>query len=106
MGSPLRGLPKFALRPHRSLDALSTLIDLVPVLVTYALIWGSWILFGIVVAWALAWAVRTGQFSHVREASESIFDDEEPIGLETDRFPDLPPRGGDVSRPRREDTPR
>jgi nitrogen fixation-related uncharacterized protein len=54
---------------------------------TYVLIWGSWVLFGLSAVWALVWAVNRGEFHDPEEASRSIFDDEEPIGLVTDRFP-------------------
>jgi cbb3-type cytochrome oxidase maturation protein len=53
----------------------------------YALIWGSWLVFGLSAVWALVWAVNHGQFRDPDEASRSIFDDEEPIGRMTDWFP-------------------
>jgi nitrogen fixation-related uncharacterized protein len=52
----------------------------------YILIWGCVVLFGATAVWALVWAIRTGQMSSP-EGAASIFDDEEPIGLPTDRFP-------------------
>jgi nitrogen fixation-related uncharacterized protein len=58
----------------------------------YALIWGSWVVFGIVTVWALAWAVRSGQFQQsLSEGDEVIFDDDEPVGEMTDTFPDVSP---------------
>jgi nitrogen fixation-related uncharacterized protein len=35
----------------------------------------------------LLWAVRTGQHRHLDDGARSIFDDSEPIGQRTDRFP-------------------
>ncbi|MFV0415896.1 MAG: cbb3-type cytochrome oxidase assembly protein [Chthoniobacterales bacterium] len=37
---------------------------------------------------AFYWAVKDGQFINLREASNVIFDQDEPVGLTTDRFPD------------------
>ena len=56
---------------------------------TYLLIWGSWIVFGATTVWALAWAIRSGQFSQIQKGARSIFDEEEPIGQMTDAFPDV-----------------
>ena len=39
-------------------------------------------------AYALHWAYRSGQFSHMKSGSESIFDEDEPMGQVTDRFPE------------------
>jgi cbb3-type cytochrome oxidase maturation protein len=36
---------------------------------------------------ALFWAVRTGQLDDFRAGAVSIFDDDEPTGEVTDRFP-------------------
>jgi nitrogen fixation-related uncharacterized protein len=55
--------------------------------ITYGLIWGSWVIFGLTTLWALAWAIRTGQFRRINEGAKVIFDAEEPIGEMTDRFP-------------------
>ena len=44
-------------------------------------------LFGAMAIWGLAWAIRTRQFSDFRRGAASIFDEEEPIGEMTDRFP-------------------
>ena len=54
---------------------------------TYGLIWGSWVVFGLVTLWALAWALRTGQFRRLDKGARVIFDEEEPIGEMTDHFP-------------------
>lgn len=51
------------------------------------------LLFSLVIAFsaiaigAFGWAAKTGQFSGVEEGSRSIFDADEPIGRQTDRFP-------------------
>jgi cbb3-type cytochrome oxidase maturation protein len=54
-----------------------------------------WILFicSVIVLPALAllafgWAVRQGEFRHLDKTALSIFDDEEPVGRMTDRFPE------------------
>lgn len=65
---------------------------------TYALIWGSWIFFGLITVWGLTWAIRTGQLSDLSEAATVIFDEEEPLGAETDRFPKESWGLGEVSR--------
>jgi hypothetical protein len=36
---------------------------------------------------ALRWAVRTGQLEEFQKAALLIFDEEEPVGQMTDRFP-------------------
>lgn len=36
---------------------------------------------------AFYWAVQDGQLSNLAEAPLTIFDDEEPVGQPTDRFP-------------------
>jgi len=52
-----------------------------------ATIWGAVALFGITAVAALAWAVSRGQMRDPAEGAKSIFDEEEPIGVMTDRFP-------------------
>ena len=37
---------------------------------------------------ALRWAMRHGEFEHLEKTALSIFDDEEPVGVMTDHFPD------------------
>jgi len=37
---------------------------------------------------ALRWAVRHGEFKNLQKTALSIFDEEEPVGRMTDRFPD------------------
>ena len=36
---------------------------------------------------ALHWAHKNGQFSNLDKGAQSIFDDDEPLGKVTDRFP-------------------
>ncbi len=36
---------------------------------------------------ALRWALFTGQFRNPRKTALQIFDEDEPVGLMTDRFP-------------------
>ena len=36
---------------------------------------------------ALRWAARHGEFDHLDKIALSIFDEEEPLGRMTDRFP-------------------
>ncbi len=54
----------------------------------YLALWGLAGLLGASAIAALVWAIRRGEFDQLREASQSIFDDEEPVGKVTDRFPD------------------
>lgn len=37
---------------------------------------------------AFCWAARTGQFENLDEAPEVIFDESEPVGKTSDRFPE------------------
>lgn len=39
---------------------------------------------------AFYWAAKTGQFQNIQRGAEVIFDEEEPIGRPTDRFPVKP----------------
>jgi cbb3-type cytochrome oxidase maturation protein len=54
----------------------------------YILVFGILALFGVMVVWALWWAIRGGQFSDFQKGATSIFDDDEPLGKLTDAFPD------------------
>ena len=36
---------------------------------------------------AFFWAVRDGQLRNLPKASQTIFDDDEPVGTPTDKFP-------------------
>lgn len=37
---------------------------------------------------AFYWAVKNSQFTNLGEASNVIFDEDEPVGMATDHFPD------------------
>lgn len=52
------------------------------------MILGGVILFGMSAVFGLVWAVRHGQMSDFSAGAGSIFDEDEPIGEQTDRFPD------------------
>lgn len=54
----------------------------------YVFIFGSVAVFGITAVAGLVWALRTGQMRHFAAGAATIFDDDEPIGQMTDRFPD------------------
>lgn len=58
----------------------------------YAALWGLAAVLGATAIAALVWAIRRGEFDNLREASLSIFDEEEPPGAVTDRFPSSPSR--------------
>ncbi len=60
----------------------------------YILIWGSVAVAGATAVYGLVWAIRHGQMERFAEGATSIFDEEEPIGEMTDRFPDSDPDGG------------
>lgn len=38
--------------------------------------------------YALYWSAGAGQFHRIEKGAESIFDEDEPIGVQTDSFPD------------------
>ncbi len=61
--------------------------------VFYVLVWGFAALCGLSAVYGLVWAVRNGQVRDFARGAASIFDDDEPIGEMTDRFPGE--RGGD-----------
>jgi cbb3-type cytochrome oxidase maturation protein len=61
-----------------------------------AMIFGSMVVFGAIALYAMFWAARTGQFSNLDKAPESIFDDEESVGNPTGLFPGIKP--GDIRR--------
>lgn len=54
----------------------------------YLLVFGILAVFGVMVVWALWWAIRGGQFSDFQKGATSIFDPDEPLGTRTDAFPD------------------
>jgi cbb3-type cytochrome oxidase maturation protein len=58
----------------------------------YVVIWAFTLAAAASAVWALAWAVRSGQFRDFREGAASIFADGEPPGRPTDFFPGQ--RGG------------
>ncbi|MFW5883453.1 MAG: cbb3-type cytochrome oxidase assembly protein [Verrucomicrobiota bacterium] len=45
------------------------------------------LIFFSVAIWALSWAIRKGQLRDFDKQSTVIFDDEEPEGMQMDRFP-------------------
>ena len=53
----------------------------------FTVIWSFALLAGITMVWLLAWAIKRGEFNNPRDAAKMIFDEEEPIGLITDKFP-------------------
>ena len=66
----------------------------------YTLIWGFAAVCGVTAVAALVWAVRGGQVRDFAAGATSIFDEGEPVGRPTDRFPgasgdpDPPAAGG------------
>ncbi|MDX2080903.1 MAG: cbb3-type cytochrome oxidase assembly protein CcoS [Terrimicrobiaceae bacterium] len=36
---------------------------------------------------AFYWSVKTGQLNNLAEGAKSIFDEDEPVGVSTDKFP-------------------
>jgi len=36
---------------------------------------------------AFYWSLKDGQYNHLGEAARTIFDDDEPVGTATDKFP-------------------
>ncbi|MCX7605184.1 MAG: cbb3-type cytochrome oxidase assembly protein CcoS, partial [Bryobacteraceae bacterium] len=58
-----------------------------PVTAFYVALWGLAAALGATAIGGLVWAIRRGEFDNLREGAASIFDDEEPIGQATDRFP-------------------
>ena len=53
----------------------------------YIALWGLAAVLGATAVGGLVWSIRRGEFDNLREGAASIFDDEEPIGTVTDRFP-------------------
>lgn len=56
-------------------------------LVAYVAVWLLMTLLGLSAVGALVWAIGNGQMADLRRGAESIFDEEEPIGVVTDHFP-------------------
>lgn len=50
-------------------------------------IWACAIVLGSSAVMALVWAIKTGQMADFSGAARSIFDDDEPVGRQTDYFP-------------------
>jgi cbb3-type cytochrome oxidase maturation protein len=55
--------------------------------VTFVFITAFATVLGLSAVCALFWCVRSGQMQDFRAGARSIFDDDEPIGEVTDRFP-------------------
>lgn len=53
----------------------------------YLALWGLAAVLAATAIAALVWAIRRGEFDNLRDAALSIFDDDEPPGAVTDRFP-------------------
>ena len=54
----------------------------------FIFIWSFALISGTVMVWVLAWAIARGEFRDLRQGARMIFDEEEPIGVVTDRFPE------------------
>ncbi len=61
-----------------------------PDLALFVTVLGSMILFGGAAVLALGWAFKNGQFDNFDRGSKSIFDADEPVGEQTDAFPNEP----------------
>ena len=48
--------------------------------------------FFVIAIFALTWAAKRGHLQHFEEQSKSIFDEDEPEGLEQDAFPGKAPK--------------
>ncbi|GIU75417.1 MAG: hypothetical protein KatS3mg004_2504 [Bryobacteraceae bacterium] len=53
----------------------------------YFALWGLAAVLGATAIGGLVWAIRRGELDDLRAGAASIFDEEEPIGQVTDRFP-------------------
>ena len=60
----------------------------------FIFIWSFALFAGITMVWLLAWAIRRGEFNNLRDSSRMIFDEDEPEGMVTDRFPESIKAGG------------
>jgi nitrogen fixation-related uncharacterized protein len=54
----------------------------------YIMIFGSVFVFGLTAVAGLVWAIRGGQLRDFGAGATSIFDEDEPVGVMTDAFPD------------------
>lgn len=57
-------------------------------------IWTTALLGGTMTIWALAYAVKRGEFKNWRQGARTIFDADEPVGRQTDFFPGMKPAKG------------
>jgi cbb3-type cytochrome oxidase maturation protein len=57
------------------------------VILVYILIFGVMMGFGVSALYGIFWAAKSGQFSDLQKGGESIFDQDEPLGVVTDAFP-------------------
>ena len=48
--------------------------------------------------WTLRWAMQNGEFKDLNVQALSIFDEDEPVGRMTDRFPGPPAPASSASR--------
>ncbi|MGF1583428.1 MAG: cbb3-type cytochrome oxidase assembly protein [Gemmataceae bacterium] len=55
--------------------------------VAVGVIFGTIALMSLTVIIAFVWAAQTGQFESFQQGATSIFDEDEPVGEITDRFP-------------------
>jgi cbb3-type cytochrome oxidase maturation protein len=53
----------------------------------FFLLVGGMVVFGGSALLAICWAFRNGQLRDLPGASRTIFDDDEPVGTPTDKFP-------------------
>jgi len=56
-------------------------------LLVYLVLGGSIVIFSTSALLAFCWAAKTNQFQSAQKESEIIFNEEEPIGKQTDFFP-------------------
>ena len=64
-----------------------TLARVTPMLFVFMFIWSFALFAGVTMVWLLAWAIKRGEFNNLRNGARMIFDEDEPIGKVTDRFP-------------------
>lgn len=54
----------------------------------YVVIFGTVMLLGVTVVLLFGWAIKTGQLRDFQGGATTIFDPDEPLGKQTDWFPD------------------
>ncbi len=69
-------------------DIILTPISYVPTMIMVVVT----LLITVSVALALTWAGKSGQFENLSSSAETIFDEGEPVGQVTDKFPPHKPR--------------